>query len=97
MGEETTPLPRIPLKSSRRHSDEGSNSGITLITKCYYRDQMFLLNTGFIGKVSAEGQKYTEEKFPKDKVHDVGLRNLNLIWSYLSPEQIPDQEDEVRL
>lgn len=49
---------------------------------------MFLLNTGFIGKVSAEGQKYTEEKFPKDKVHDVGLRNLNLIWSYLSPEQI---------
>lgn len=46
-GEEITPLPRIPLKCSHRHSDGGSNKGIVLITKCYYRDQMFLLKHRF--------------------------------------------------
>lgn len=71
-GEEITPLPRIPLKYSHRHSDGGSNKGIVLITKVTTESKCSCLNTGFIGKVLVGGQKYRGKNFPKDKVYDTG-------------------------
>ena len=94
-GEEITPLPRISLTCSLRHCDEGSIQELLYFPNITTETKCSCLNTGFIEKVLAEVQKQRGKNFSKDKIRDVSLRNLTLVWSYLSPKQFPNQTDEV--